>query len=365
MSKDKDDISFLDAGDVSKFMNPGTEKRQSLKGFDDDYVDIVDYILRCTHKIWEEHGVGLIYSHYNHNIAVWTSDGLTYGMEAIVSGTALVKAAFPDVRLYGDDVIWDGNDEDGFHTSHRISWVAHNTGHSVYGPPTGRRIYRFGIANCLVKENRIVEEWIARDELGLIRQLGFDPWRAAADAVRRDALKAPEEDVKGEFERLQGQGTPVSVPRPVSGDFDPEAFVRWSLNEIWNWRSLQTIDETHVPNYLFHGPGGRELYGRGNLKAFVLSLLSAFPDLAAGIDQVYWNGDDEKGYRVMTRWTLQGTHRGPGPWGVPTGKRIKLMVISHQFIRDGRFIKEWTVFDEFVLLKQIYTPEIHGTFEEE
>ena len=41
-----------DSVDISKLMNPGTERRQSLRGFDDDYVDIVDYIVRCTHKIW-------------------------------------------------------------------------------------------------------------------------------------------------------------------------------------------------------------------------------------------------------------------------------------------------------------------------
>ncbi|MDX1413776.1 MAG: hypothetical protein R3293_06265, partial [Candidatus Promineifilaceae bacterium] len=29
-------------------------RRQELEGFDEDYVDIVDYIVRCTHKIWEE-----------------------------------------------------------------------------------------------------------------------------------------------------------------------------------------------------------------------------------------------------------------------------------------------------------------------
>ena len=155
-----ENIDFLDKGDVSKWMDPGTERKQSLEGFDEDYVDIVDYILRCTHKIWEEHGIGLINTHYQHNIQIWTSAGLTYGRDAVIAGTGMVQAAFPDVRLYGDDVIWTGDDKEGFHTSHRISWVGHNTGYSIYGPPTGRKIYRFGIANCLVKENLIFEEWI-------------------------------------------------------------------------------------------------------------------------------------------------------------------------------------------------------------
>jgi len=140
------EITYRDKGDISDFMKPGEKRVQNLRGFDEDYTDIVDYILRCTHKIWEEHGVGKIYTHYDPQVSVWTSDGCLHGVDAVVAGTALAQSAFPDVRLYGDDVIWDGNDTDGFHTSHRISWTGHNTGYSIYGPPTGRSLYRFGIA---------------------------------------------------------------------------------------------------------------------------------------------------------------------------------------------------------------------------
>lgn len=363
MEQQKDDISFLDKGDASKFLQTGSERKQSLKGFDDDYTDIVDYILRCTHKIWEEHGIGLIDTHYQHNISVWTSNGLTYGREAVTAGTAMVQAAFPDVRLYGDDVIWNGNDEEGFHTSHRISWVGHNTGYSIYGPPKGRRIYRFGIANCFVKENLIVEEWIARDELGLILQLGFDPWKTAARMVRKEgepAFAQPE----GEIERLRGQLPPEESAPRKEGPFDIEDFIRGSMHEIWNRRLLNKINEYYIPNYIFHGPTGRELYGTGSLKAFILSMFSAFPDFGINIDHIYWNGNETYGYRVATRWTFQGTHEGPGIYGEPTGKRAQIMVISHQHVKDGKYIQEWTTFDEFVLLKQLYTPEIHGTYDE-
>jgi len=38
-------------------------RRQALEGFEPIYSDIVDYILRCTHRIWEEKNVGLIVTH--------------------------------------------------------------------------------------------------------------------------------------------------------------------------------------------------------------------------------------------------------------------------------------------------------------
>ena len=44
---------------------------QSLNGFDDIYTDIVDYIVRCTHRIWDERNIGLIYTHYTHNCTVY------------------------------------------------------------------------------------------------------------------------------------------------------------------------------------------------------------------------------------------------------------------------------------------------------
>ena len=35
-------------------------RTQSMAGFDESDTDIVDYIARCTHKIWDERDIGLI-----------------------------------------------------------------------------------------------------------------------------------------------------------------------------------------------------------------------------------------------------------------------------------------------------------------
>lgn len=77
-----------------------------MRGFDPDYVDIVDYIVRCTHKIWEEGGIGLIYTHYQHNAVIHTSDGLIYGRDKVIADSLRTMAAFPDIQLFADDVIW-------------------------------------------------------------------------------------------------------------------------------------------------------------------------------------------------------------------------------------------------------------------
>jgi predicted ester cyclase len=81
--------------------------------------------------------------------------------------------------------------------------------------------------------------------------------------------------------------------------------------------------------------------------------MAAFSDLALTVDHVCWLGDMNKG-SVATRWYIQGTHDGPGWYGTPTGKRIFLLGITHQEVVEGRIVQEWTCFDEFALLKQLY-----------
>ena len=85
--------------------------------------------------------------------------------------------------------------------------------------------------------------------------------------------------------------------------------------------------------------------------------MAAFPDAALTVDHVCWLGNEQDGYRVATRWTLQGTHQGPGVYGEPTGKRVRLMGITHQHLEGDKFTREWTAFDEFALLKQLYLPD--------
>lgn len=338
--------------DISKLMAPGTRRRRSMAGFDDDYVDIVDYIVRSTHKIWEEGGIGRIYDHYRHNAIIHTSDGLTYGRDKVIADSIKTMAAFPDIRLYADDVIWAGNDRDGFHSSHRITWVGHNTGYSIYGPPTGRRVVRQGIAHCFVHENRVVEEWICRDELALIRQLGFDEIVLARNLA---AVQAHAPHGAGEVSRLNGQTTPDILPPQAEDMSDAEYFVRRAIHDIWNWRRFDKISAYFAKNYVGRVSTDRQLFGRGDYKAYVLGLLAAFGDAAITVEHFCSIANQPEGQRTATRWLFQGTHNGPGVYGRPTGKRVRLWGITHHVIQDNQIVQEWTVFDEFALLKQIYT----------
>ena len=273
----------------------------------------------------------------------------------MVAGTVRTLAAFPDLRLYGDEVIWSGDDQQGFHTSHRVTWSGHHTGHSIYGPPTGARIQRREIAHCIVIRNRIVEEWSVQDELALVQQLGLEPVALARTLARAEAetgLSLPAS--MGEVPRLSGQMHP-----PIESDadpHDPDALPGLIYNLIWNARMLNYLSEYYAPGAVVWVPGNRRLEGHGDLTAYILHLLAAFPDGAMALQHVMWNGSEADGYKIAARWTFQGTHSGPGVYGAPTGQRVRVLGISHFEVQAGQITREYMVWNEFALLKQLQGP---------
>ena len=189
----------------------------------------------------------------------------------------------------------------------------------------------------------------------MLAQLGLD-LRGLARELGNAADLDPLGDLRfGEAERVLGQGKPEHLPASSATDgFDPEDFVRRAWHYTWNWRNLSTIDRAYAPGVRWLGPTDRRLIGRGELKSFVLSLLAMFPDLAVSVDDVYWMGNDRDGYLVSVRWSALGTHRGFGVYGAPTGRRVSIWGISQHRIAGGRIAEEWTLFNEFEVLQQIY-----------
>ncbi len=348
-------ISLAGKGGTDRqFLNPPTERMQSMRGFEDTYSDIVDYIVRITHRIWEEKDIGYIYDTYKHNSHVYDDYGLQFGRDKIVADTIHTINAIPDVRLFADEIIWAGNDEVGFHTSHRTVITGHNTGYSRYGPPTGRKISLWVIANCIALENEIFMEWVVYDTASMIHQLGFDlreKAREFGNQIDEDGLK---DERFGEAERLLGQGKPAHMPRKKSEGFDVEDFIRHHYHYIWNWRMLSKVDDAYIPTMNFRGSTGRKYYGRGAYKSYILSILAGFPDLVLQIDDIYWMGNDKDGYKTSVRWSIIGTHQGAGVYGAPTGRRINMWGISQHHIVDGKIVEEWMLFNEFSVMQQIY-----------
>lgn len=350
--------SLHDMVDIQFMGDANGRPRQRMEGFDPKFTDIVDYIIRITHEIWEEKAVGRLYDYYANTVQIHTSDGTIHGRDAVLAGTIGTLAAYPDRRLIGDEVIWGGDDQLGFYSSHRITHKGTNRGWSLYGAPTGRTINYRAIADCLCKRNMIVEEWLIRDELTLVRQLGLDPVETAIRIARKQAdvggFAHLNTDVIGDVERGIGQLPPPIIP--ASESFEPENFIRRAIQDVWNRRMLNTVRDYFAETIALESASMRRLFGHNDYQAYVLSLLSPFPDLAITVEHFCCIGSAAAGYRTATRWRMKGTHTGYGIYGEPTGKRINLLGVSQHLIRDEKILNEWTLFDEFALLKQIHRP---------
>ena len=341
--------------DIEQILAPQGPRRQPLKGFDDDYADIVDYILRCTHRIWEQKDIGLIETHYASDCPIHLMSGEAFGTQSVIDGTTRTLAAFPDRTLVGEAVIWSGNDRDGYLSSHRITSRATNWGGSELGPATGRSVTFTTIADCLCRENRIIEEWLVRDNSALVWQLGLDPVNIARAQAAGDREQSSEPALwrSAAIERVRA-GPRTSFPRGEWPDaaIEPDAWARTYVDRIFNHRRLAELRAILAPNVRCYAPGGRCLFGHGETIGWWTGLLGCFGNATARADHVAWQATPD-GVDIALRWELAGIHDGPALYGTPSKRDCYILAITHWSLRNGRVVQEWTVFDEVALLRQI------------
>ena len=157
-----------------------------MKGFDSKFKDLPDYILKITYQIWENKDMESIMQYYAENIPVRSPSGVIYGPEAVVEATKATLKEFPDRQVLGEDVIWIGNEENGFLSSHRILSKTTHQNDGMYGPATGKKIVYRVIADCACRNNQVYDEWLVRDQGAIIQQIGLDPKKYAANLIQEE-----------------------------------------------------------------------------------------------------------------------------------------------------------------------------------
>ena len=58
-----------------------------MQGFDSEFINLNDYILKITHRIWEERGVDRIRDYYGEHAPVKTPASITSHVEDVVRFT--------------------------------------------------------------------------------------------------------------------------------------------------------------------------------------------------------------------------------------------------------------------------------------
>lgn len=329
---------------------------QSMDGFDDDYTDIVDYIVRCTHKIWDERNIGLIYTHYTHNCVLYGTMGTMYDREAVIHDTIQRLVSFPERRGMATQVVWNGDDKEGFYTSHLVTGAGRYTQNGHLGAAKGQNYVSRTVADCMIHANKIYREWVFSDQMAILRQLGIDPHPYAEKIARKKLASGVTNLDIGEMRGRIGQYPPEEKADTSLAHNETEAEFLQLLHDIWNRKMFGRIDEAYSATAMYHGPNMVDTYNRVSIMHQSLALIGSLPDAAFVPQHIATTPCEEGGYKIAVRWILEGHHLGYGlleTLGEPTGKRIQILGISHYWVKDGKIVEEWRVYDELSLLVQL------------
>lgn len=313
----------------------------------DGYASLPDYILGITERIWEQRGLHLIRRWYAPDCVMLTPAGPVRGAEAVLRGTLETLHAFPDRQLLGEDVIWsDDGPARGLLSSHRVRSCMTHLGEGPFGAPTGRRVETLTVADCLVKDGVIVEEWLVRDQAGIAVQLGLDPAELGRRLAARDT--APWHLEMAAAVR-RGEAEPHAVRQP---HWAAEALAAM-LEAVFNEARLAALPDLHDRAVALVLPGNRQVAGITALDRFLLGYLAAFPGGRLVVDHAIALEEPGRPVRAAVRWRLAAAHAGFGAFGPPSGAEVLVLGITQAEFAGPRIHRAWWLVDELSLHRMI------------
>lgn len=317
-----------------------------MKGFSAEFKTPEQYIIDITYKIWEERGVGRIHDWYAADAPVHTPHGTGDSVDDVIKHTLETMCEFPDREIFAEDVII-GEKADGFYSSHRARSAAVHAGDGVFGKATNRPITRLAIADCLCRNNQVVEEWLVVDNACTAHQLGLD----VAAYGRALGAKNPAIYTVGNAAMRQSWADPNGLT--IVGDSDIANRVIDSYAAIWNDKRFDVMNESHDRAVRHEGVGGAVCYGRLRTADLMTTMLASIPNGDFAPHHVIVRQQEARPIRVALRWSYCGTFSGHGRYGEPTGVPLALLGISHFELRAGKIVNEWLLMDETAIYAQI------------
>ena len=122
--------------------------------------------------------------------------------------------------------------------------------------------------------------------------------------------------------------------------------VRRFFAEVWNDGDEAAIDRFIAANAAGNDPdfgAGREAF-----RAQWRQWRAAFPDLHFAVEELVAEAD-----KVVTRWTLTGTHQGTFLGVAPTGRAVTVSGMSLDHLADGQIVAGFDSWDALGLRRQI------------
>jgi len=315
-----------------------------MRGFDTEFRDLDHYIRVITDRIWEGRQIERIRDYYSEGCVVETPSITTVGVEAVIKGTRDTLLQFPDRRLLAEDVVVSGDENGGFLSSHRIFSPMTHAGPGVFGQPTFQTVFARTIADCVCKENRIIHEWLVRDQSAIARNIGIEPQDLALQWLGR----------------TDGHFTKEKAPKPPQGYFSHIGKDLEIENYVSHWRSFLLDDKPR--EFLGRGhdpiiaavPGGKTIVGGDAVSEHWTTWKESWEAHQFVCEHAVINRREDRHDTLAARWRAHATYKGNDPRATQHSKHeIEIMAICHADLIDGQLIREWVLIDEVALWMQI------------
>ena len=123
------------------------------------------------------------------------------------------------------------------------------------------------------------------------------------------------------------------------------------LSNIFN-NSYKYEDYDRAANLFW--PGNKLGHGREDVQEKWNSIKQMFSDIKFTIEHVGFLEEPGQNPRISVRWFLEGIHsKGSNDYGEASNKKIFIMGINHAEFNSESIVREWVLFDEVAIWKQI------------
>ncbi len=265
-----------------------------------------DIVMGSYERLWNQHNIDLAEEFYHPDYLSHDPHLPEFrGVEGFRQLAGLYMTAFPDLHFDVQEIISEGDI-----VASRYLFTGTHTGYMGDIPPTGKEVALPGLLIQRIADGKITEDWLGRDSLGSLQQLGL--MAAAGDAMANKKI--------------------------VLGAYD----------KVWNQHDLDAAAEFYHPDYVVYDPHTPEFRGVEGFREFAGAFMAAFPDNHMAVDAIISEGD-----LVISRYTFTGTHTGPLGDIPATGKHITVSGLVMQRIKDGKIAEDWPARDVLGMMLQL------------
>ena len=332
---------------VDVFEGEGWEKYDNKKNKTQnchlDQNEIENFIYQITEEIWENKKVENIRKYYARDVIVRSPSITTFDCDKVVEATYQTLNQFPDRELIGEDVISCGSIDKIYLSSHRILSTGTHIGDGIYGKPTGKKVIYRVIADCLVKDNKVIEEWIIRDEKSILNQLGIQTYDYVKQKILEGVYKKSDiNSIKNCF-KIENKISPCKSK-------NNNRYKNYFLKIIKDQSKIYHLFERSAQLYWI---GGEVVYTLDHIFEKWNFFLSCFNISKCEISNSILLNQPNMRQRASLRWRLICKHSQNGIFGMPTNKDVEIFGISHAEFGKNGIVREFILIDEISIWKQI------------